>query len=181
MKRPSKPETQPSALRLSTEIILFFSPLLFISTISILPVPLLAYELAPSLLLNLSAETKEILMLSVNTAVQVLLTDKVKKRLQTLVITYEGHSWIFSSWVPETTPEIRVHISYLSLFQHKNSGLERGKIKAFLCCKNRQHWGYVQVYQTQASGLLHIMRSNNTNSDARSGVSSSIPATVRGH
>lgn len=44
-----------------------------------------------SLLLNLSAETKEILLLFVNTAEQVLLADKVKKQLQTLVTTYEGH------------------------------------------------------------------------------------------
>ena len=71
---------------------MFFLSLLFISAINILLVPPLAYELAMSLLLNLFAETKEILLLLVNTAVQVLLADKVKKQLQTLLTTYEGHS-----------------------------------------------------------------------------------------
>lgn len=83
---------QPLASRLPTKVLLFFFSLLFISAINILLIPLLAYKLALSLLLNLSAETKEILLLSVNTAVQVLLADKVKKRLQTLVTTYESHS-----------------------------------------------------------------------------------------
>lgn len=92
VKMPSNPESQPLASKLPTKVLLYFLSVLFISAINILLVPPLAYELAMSLLLNLSAETKEIFLLLVNTAVQVLLADKVKKQLQTLVTTYEGHS-----------------------------------------------------------------------------------------
>lgn len=88
----------------------FFLSLLFISPIKILLIPSVAYELAKSLLLNLSAETEEILLLLLNAAVQVLRVDKVKKQLQTLVTIYKGHGWIFSSWVPETSSGIWVHI-----------------------------------------------------------------------
>lgn len=115
---PSNSENQSSISKLPREVLLFFLSLLLISAFNILLVPPLAYELATFLLLNLSAETKEILLLLVNIAVQVLLVDKVKKQLQT-VTTYEGYSWIFSSWVPETSPGIWVRTSYLSLFEHK--------------------------------------------------------------
>jgi len=83
---PSNPETQPLASKLPI-FRCFLSPQLF----NILLVPPLAYELAMSLHLNLSAETKEVLLLVVNTAAQVLLADKVKKQLQTLVTPYAGH------------------------------------------------------------------------------------------
>lgn len=104
------PRNQSSASKLLTKLVLFCLSLLFISPIKILLIPSVAYELAKSLLLNLSAETEEILLLLVNAAVQVFPADKVKKQLQTLVTIYEGHGWIFSSWVPETSSVIWVRI-----------------------------------------------------------------------
>lgn len=94
------------ASKLPTKLVLLFLSLLFISPIKILLVPSAAYELAKSLLLNLSAETEEILLHLLNAAVQVLPADKVKKQLQILVTIYERLGWILSSWGPETSSEI---------------------------------------------------------------------------
>lgn len=178
----SNPKNQSSISELPTEVLLFFLSLLFISAFNILLVPPLVYELATFLLLNLSAETKEILLLLVNTAVQVLLADKVKKRLQTLVTTYEGHSRIFNSWVPETSPGMWVHTYFILVFiWAQNWGSVAGSMMGFLYCNKRWHWSYVWVYWMWASRLVCITRSDNIKGDVHLGTSSWIPPIARGH